>query len=135
MFFVQAISYSTILVLFMVTSHVRTDSSEEEEKLMVKCMEEASVTKEEVKVFRTDKISDKILCFMKCRFESEGMFDENGVIIKEMLQEGYDDFGWNDEQKIKADECIDNMKPAKECGDLADFFSCLPVINYGELIK
>nr|UXE42851.1 odorant binding protein [Hippodamia variegata] len=126
---------SIFLSLLIVTPNVISDSSEEEEKIMVKCMEEAKVKREELKNFRTDEISDKMLCFMKCRYENDGVFDENGKMIKEIMQEAYDDFGWNDEQRNKADGCLDNMKPVKECGDLEEFFRCLPVINFGDLME
>ncbi|XP_044763333.1 uncharacterized protein LOC123320195 [Coccinella septempunctata] len=135
MFLVKSVQTLLFLVLFVCTHHVNAGSSEEEMKIMNKCIEEADVKMEDVKTFRSDQITDNMLCFMKCRYESEGAFDENGVLVKEMMQESYDDFGWTDEQRSQSDGCLDKMKPVKECEDLKEFYKCIPVINFGELFE
>lgn len=114
---------------------MKADSSEEEEKIILKCLEENDLTIEEFKEFRSDTATEKMMCFLKCKYEHEGSFDENGVLIKEIVQESYDDLGWTDEQRAKSDVCLDNMKPVKKCGDFKEFFDCIPVVNFKEVME
>ncbi|KAL3271736.1 hypothetical protein HHI36_022206 [Cryptolaemus montrouzieri] len=105
-------------------------SSEEAEKISEGCMEEAKVSKEELRSFKTDDVSERMMCFMKCTYEKTGWFNENGVLIKEVVQDSYDDLDLKEEDRKKVDGCIDSMNPVKECKDLGDFFKCIPVIDF-----
>ncbi|KAK9892367.1 hypothetical protein WA026_019820 [Henosepilachna vigintioctopunctata] len=119
-------------MLMLFTKVHTNESSEEEEGIVQECAKKSGVTIDELKHFRTDNVSAPMLCFMKCKYEKQGYVDEKGQLIKEVIQDRYDDLNLNEEERKKVDKCIDESKLVKKCTDLKDFFKCVPVIDFSE---